>query len=109
MEGRNEESTRKSSSFSRRTAFKVIGGLFAFIPAVEFLINSPFASAYTSAYTPCDKAINVSCKDQRVCSDPDRRGYRTWWTFEQCNDLRGGQNCPKFVTRAPHDSLVRCE
>jgi hypothetical protein len=105
MEGRNEESTRKSSSFSRRTAFKVIGGLFAFIPAVEFLINSPLASAYT----PCDSPSNVSCRDVRACGDPKRRGYRTWWNYEQCNDLRNGQNCPKFVTRGPTDSGVRCE
>jgi hypothetical protein len=99
----DQEQPREIKRFSRRSAIKVIGGLFAFVPAVKYLASA----SDVFAYVPCDDPSHVSCYWQTVCADPNCRGWKTWWKFEYCTDTRNGQNCPSYQS-PPVDTGSRC-
>lgn len=86
------EIAREIKVFSRRTAMKIVAGLFAFVPAIKYLADSPDAFAYV----PCTRPSAVSCSWQTVCADPNCTGRKTWWKFEYCIDLNTGDNCPSY-------------
>lgn len=98
-----QEKARESKKLSRRSAIKVVAGLFAFIPAATYLLNASDALAYV----PCSNPNNVSCSWQTICADPKCRGYKTWWYFEYCVDLNTGDNCPSYQ-QPPIDTGQRC-
>lgn len=98
-----QEQVQEMKGFSRRTVVKVIGGLFAFIPAIKSLADSPV----TFAYVPCADPNFVTCSWQSVCADPTCRGFTTIWNFEYCIDTRNGQNCPSYQS-PPVDTGIRC-
>lgn len=81
---------KEKSLFSRRSILKVGVSLFAFIPAVKYLSQSPAALAYV----PCEE---VTCDYVgRVCANYDCWTYNTWYDIYDCYDIHDESFCYSY-------------
>lgn len=70
------------AKFNRRSAFKLVGGLFAFIPVVKYLANTAPAHADGNPILipGCQSCEPVGT----FCGDPGNTGQNTTWTIYDC-------------------------
>ena len=95
------KSQEKRQLFTRRTLFKTLTGLFAFIPAAKYLAAiSPAFAVYECEETVC----NPYSPPQWDCMDPECRGYNTWHQLYGCTDAHTGAFCFNVWT----DSGQKC-
>jgi hypothetical protein len=67
---------------------KVEASLFAFIPAIGYLLGAPTVHAMSA----CDNDDFITCTYyETVCENYDCGTYNTWYTVNECYDVRYGR------------------
>lgn len=93
------------AKFTRRSAFKLVGGLFAFIPVVKYLANT--APAHADGNPPTPPPGCQSCQPTPAttyCNDPGNGGQKTIWAVYICF----GCPAPDVVQSVAVDTGVPC-
>jgi hypothetical protein len=76
--------------FSRRRLLKIGASLFAFVPAIGYLMSPPKAFAFE----PCDDPEFIECiYYETECANYDCELQNHWYTVEECFDTRDDEIC----------------
>jgi hypothetical protein len=74
--------------FSRRRLLKIGASLFAFVPAIGYLMSTPKAWAFA----PCDNEEFIVCVFYELeCANYDCELQNHWYRVEECYDTRLGR------------------